>query len=349
MNDNWKKIALTADTLMREVMAAIDVTAMQIALIVDQDYHLLGTVTDGDIRRALLKGSSLDTPAREFMNSNPISGIIDEDPESWQRALQRHQLRHLPLLDANGCVRALAKAQLPKEPRRENHIILMAGGLGTRLRPLTEKIPKPLLRVGDKPILQTIIENFAAQGFYRFTLCLNYQGEKIQAFCGDGSQWGVNIRYVTEDRPLGTAGALSLISEPVKLPFFVMNGDLLTKVDFVRLLGFHEKQNNAATMCVREYRYQIPYGVVKLDEHRIISIKEKPIQYYYVNAGIYLLAPEILSKIPKKQYFDMTDLYSKLIDESQRVGSFPLREYWMDVGRMEDFEQAGSDYLEQFG
>ena len=349
MSKDWKAIAISSTASMRDVMTVIDKNAMQVALVVDDGAHLTGIVTDGDVRRALLRGETLDTPVNKFMNTNPITGLIDEDPSSWQRTMQRYTLQHLPLLDSHGCICDLARIELPDEPKRENPVVLMAGGLGTRLRPLTHANPKPLLRIGDKPIIQTIIENFVAQGFYNFKICINYHGDKIRAYLGNGSKWGIDIEYIEEQKRLGTAGALSLLQDRPEQPFFVMNGDILTKVDFVRLIGFHEKQQNKATMCVREYRYQIPYGVVKLDNHRILRLKEKPIQYYNVNAGIYLLEPDVLDVIPRNEYFDMTSLFEQLINHNIQVGSFPLTEYWMDVGRMEDFEQADTEYFEQFG
>lgn len=349
MSNDWKSIATPSTASMRDVLSIIDESAMQIALVVDDGCHLLGTITDGDIRRALLRGETLDTPVLRFMNSNPITGLIDEDPHIWQRTMERYSLQHLPLLDANGCIQELTRKTQPQEPQRSNTVVLMAGGMGTRLYPLTQQRPKPLLKVGEKPIIQTIIENFISQGFSDFKICINYLGEKIKDFCGDGSRWNVNIDYIEEDKRLGTAGALSLLPQRPDKPFFVMNGDVLTKVDFVRLLVFHEKQKNLATMCVREYRYQIPYGVVKLDQHRIVDLKEKPVEYYNVNAGVYLLEPAVLDYIPANQYFDMTRLFEVMMERNLQVGSFPLREYWVDVGRMEDFEQAHTDYTEQFG
>jgi dTDP-glucose pyrophosphorylase len=348
MNKDWRQIVVAPTTPMREVMQVIDRAGTQLALVTDEDGHLLGIATDGDIRRALLRGENLDTPVTKFMNANPVTGLVDEDPAVWQRTMQRHSLRFLPLLDASGCVRELVRVEAITEPARDNLVVLMAGGLGTRLRPLTEHEPKPLLKVGDKPILETIIENFIAQGFHRFKLCINYRGQMIRNHFGDGSRWGAQIEYVEEHKRLGTAGALGLLPQRPQQPFFVMNGDLLTKVDFVRLLEFHKKQGNAATMCVREYRYQIPYGVVQLDQYRITRLKEKPVQYYNVNAGIYLLEPSVLSEIPADQYFDMTTLLEQMIVGGAQVGSFPLREYWMDIGRMEDFEQADNEYAEHF-
>lgn len=336
------------DTPMREVMQVIDRAGTQIALVTDENGHLLGIATDGDIRRALLRGEGLETPVNKFMNANPVTGLSDEDPSAWQRTMQRHSLRFLPLLNDQGCVQELVRVDSIKEPERDNIAVLMAGGLGTRLRPLTEHEPKPLLKVGDKPILETIVESFVAQGFRRIKMCINYRGQMIRAHFGDGSAFGAQIEYIEETKRLGTAGALSLLRERPEHPFFVMNGDLLTKVDFVRLLEFHKKQTNAATLCVREYRYQIPYGVVQLDKYRIVRVKEKPVQYYNVNAGIYLLEPAVLDHIPPDQYFDMTTLIEQAIASHVRVGSFPLREYWMDIGRMEDFEQAHSEYAEHF-
>lgn len=339
---------VTPNTPMREVMQVIDRAGTQIALVTDDDGHLLGIATDGDIRRALLRGEGLETPVDQFMNPNPVTGLVDEDPAVWQRTMQRHSLRFLPLLDARGCVQELVRVDALAEPARDNLVMLMAGGLGTRLRPLTEHEPKPLLKVGDKPILETILENFIAQGFHRFKFCINYRGQMIRDHFGDGSAWGAQIDYVEEHKRLGTAGALSLLDERPKQPFFVMNGDLLTKVDFVRLLEFHKKQSNAATLCVREYRYQIPYGVVQLDQYRITRLKEKPVQYYNVNAGIYLLEPSVMDHIPRDEYYDMTTLVERMIAQGSQVGSFPLREYWMDIGRMEDFERADHEYADHF-
>ncbi len=347
MND-WKKIAITPSMAIRDVMEVIDKGCVQIALVVDENDHLLGTVTDGDIRRAILQGNGLKTEIADFMNANPLAGLLDEYPSAWQRTMMRHGLRHLPLLDAQGRITQLAVLNPPEEPQRNNIVVLMAGGLGSRLRPLTDDTPKPLLEVGGKAILETIIESFIAQGFYRFRLCINYRGEMIRNHFGNGERWNINIEYIEEQQRMGTAGALSLLPEIPEAPFFIMNSDLLTKVDFVRLLAFHQQQKNIVTVCVREHRHQIPYGVVKLNEHRIVELKEKPTRYSFVNAGIYVIEPEAIKQIPANQFVDMPDLINKLLDQNLAVGSFPLREYWMDVGKLEDFQQAGIDYSKQF-
>jgi len=347
MNE-WNSLSINLQASMKDALAIIDKNAKQIALVIDANERLLGTVTDGDIRRALLRGDDLTTPVEKIMNTNPTTGLYDEDHETWQRTMRRHTLQHLPLLNANGRVVGLTRYILPSEPRRQNLIVLMAGGLGSRLRPLTYKQPKPLLKVGSKPILETIIDNFAKQGFYRFYLCINYKGYMIRDYFQDGRHWDVEINYIEEPKKLGTAGALSLLPEIPDSPFFVMNGDLLTKVDFVRLLQFHLKQESAATMCVREYSHTIPYGVTQLDGYQVTELQEKPTHRYYTNAGIYTLNPDIIKHIPENTFYDMPTLLNQLLSDKQLISSFPLREYWIDIGRASDFEQARLDYDEFF-
>jgi len=350
MTAEWKKIALDKAATVKDALGVLDQGSLQIALVVDGDCHLAGTLTDGDIRRALLRGQGLDTPITEVMNPNPVTGLVEEDPDTWQRIMQRHSLRHLPLLDTRGCVVDLVRFEIPSEPSRKTPVVIMAGGLGARLRPLTKDIPKPLIKVGSKPVLETIIENFADQGFEQITLCINYKGEMIREHCGDGSRWGVHIDYVEENERLGTAGALSLLPEAPDEPMIVMNGDLLTKVDFVRLLEFHARQGFTATLAMREYSHQIPYGVIKIgDGYQLEQLVEKPTERYYVNAGIYILSPEALEHVPRGEYYDMPSLFGKLMAEGEAVGSFPLRDYWIDIGRMEDLERASAEFAEMFG
>jgi dTDP-glucose pyrophosphorylase len=349
MSQIWKQIAIPADANIRQAMETIDRGAKKIALVIEDACHLSGTITDGDIRRALLKGRQLDDPVEGIMNPNPVTGLLEEDKRIWQRTMQRHSLRHLPILDKHGCVVDLVQYQVPIEPSRTTPVIIMAGGLGSRLRPLTEDLPKPLIPVGPKPVLETIIENFAEQGFENIHLCLNYKGDMICDYFGDGERLGVHIRYIREDRRLGTAGALSLLPEAPAEPIIVMNGDLLTKVDFVRLLEFHNKQEFVATMAVREYSHQIPYGVLRIgDGYRIRQLTEKPIERHYVNAGIYVLSPEAMQLVPEQKFYDMPSLFQRMMDMQRPVGSFPLRDYWIDIGRIEDLERASAEFAEMF-
>ncbi len=347
MND-WKPISVPSTASMKAVLGVIDQGRMQIALVVDDGCHLSGTVTDGDIRRALLRDNDLDTPVEKIMNNTPVTGLVSEDEFQWQRTMQRHSLSHLPLLDAKGCIVGLTRYQVPQEPRHDNAVVLMVGGLGSRLAPLTHARPKPLLEVGSKPILETIVENFASHGFHRLYMCINYKGEMIREHFGDGSRWNTDIKYVEEKSRMGTAGALSLLPDKPDAPFFVMNGDLLTQVDFVRLLRFHQKQEAAATLCVREYTHQIPYGVVDLKEHTVTGMQEKPSHRVHVNAGIYMLNPEVLSLIPNNSYLDMPDLINQMLNKNMLVSSFPIHEYWVDIGQIQEFQQARQDYEEKF-
>ena len=220
----------------------------------------------------------------------------------------------------------------------------MVGGLGSRLRPLTETTPKPMLKVGNKPILQTIVEKFAEYGFSDIIMCVNYKSNIIQDYFGDGSAFGVSIEYILEEQRMGTAGALSLLTSSPHEPFFVMNGDLLTNVNFEHLLDYHINQHALATMCVREYDFQVPYGVVNVEGNLIRSIVEKPIHKFFVSAGIYMLSPEVIDYIPKNEFYDMPTLFEALMNKDQRTISFPIREYWLDIGRMEEYERANNEY-----
>ena len=228
----------------------------------------------------------------------------------------------------------------------------MAGGLGTRLRPLTEDCPKPLLKIGGTPVLETILEGFINKGFDTFYISVNYKAEMIESYFGDGSRWGVNIEYLRETQRLGTAGSIRLLPEKPDLPFLVMNGDLLTKVDFAQLLEFHlnnQKLSSAmATMCVREYNMQIPYGVVRQEGNRLTRLDEKPIQRFFVNGGIYVFEPDMIDLIPEDEYFDMTHLFDKMMKNNHKTVVFQIREYWMDIGHKGDFETADGEYGEIF-
>jgi len=346
---SWQDVLVKPETTILEVMKIIDKTTMQFAAVVDGEMHLLGTVTDGDIRRGILKGLPLESPIDEVMNSFPFCGEIGKRASYYKKQMRYSKLKQLPIVSkTNKLQRILFSDDLELVAKKDNKVILMVGGLGTRLHPLTETVPKPMLNVGSKPILETIIERFKEFGFTNIVLCVNYKKEMIMDYFQDGSHLGVNIEYIEETKRLGTAGALSLLSEKPIEPFFVMNGDLLTKINFEQLLDFHNETYSAATMCVREYEYQIPYGVIETDNHKLLSIVEKPIHKSFVNAGIYVLNPNMLDHVPNDVFYDMPDLYKKLMSEEQKVSAFPLREYWLDIGQLDDYEQANGDYSENF-
>ncbi len=231
---------------------------------------------------------------------------------------------------------------------RLNPVILMAGGLGSRLKPLTDECPKPMLSIGGRPILETILMNFIEHGFHQFYIAVNYKSDVITRYFGDGQRYGVEIQYLYESERMGTVGALSLLPEIPKMPFFVMNSDLLTSVNFTQMLAFHEENKSIATMGIRKHYHQIPYGVLNLDQHRITRLIEKPIEDYFVNAGIYILSPNALDFMPKNCFYDMPDLFNSMIRENQTTCAFPLRDYWLDIGKIEDFERANQAYSDEF-
>jgi GTP:adenosylcobinamide-phosphate guanylyltransferase len=273
-----KNIKLTLSSTIKEALEIIDKGAMQIAIVVNEQGVLVGTITDGDIRRGLLRGLSLYSTIESIVFKNPTVARIGETKEEILKKAISKKLHQIPLVDENGKIVGIKEIEeLVSPSSKPNKVILMVGGLGTRLRPLTENTPKPMLMVGNKPILQTIVEKFAEYGFINIVMCVNYKSHIIQDYFSDGSAFGVKIEYVLEEQRMGTAGALSLLKELPKEPFFVMNGDLLTNVNFEHLHHFHQTEGGMATMCVREYDFQVPYGVVNVQEGKIVSIKEKPI------------------------------------------------------------------------
>jgi dTDP-glucose pyrophosphorylase len=347
--ETLRNILIAPDTSILKALEVIDVNAMQIALIVDAQDRLLGTVTDGDVRRGILRGIPLEDAVHTVMNPYPTVARIWEDSTAVLTRMKLSYLHQIPILnEQDQVVDIKILSDLLLAGKRDNWVVLMAGGLGTRLAPLTQDRPKPLLEVGGKPLLETILESFIDQGFHRFFLSVNYKAEMIIDHFGDGARWGVEIRYLREDRQLGTAGALSLLPECPTLPLLVMNGDLLTKVNFRQLLDFHQAHQARATMCVREYNFQVPYGVVRIAQNRLIGIDEKPLQKFFVSAGIYVLDPLTLDRLSPAVPMNMPDLFEALIAEDQHTVVFPIREYWLDIGQMEDFKRANGEYPEVF-
>lgn len=342
---NWKDILVSPGESLRDAVRRIDGAGSQLALVVDQDMRLLGLLTDGDVRRAILDGQALDVPVSSVMNSRPRTGSVSMPRAEVLAILRRFTFHHLPLIDDHGRLAGLATIDdFLGAAIRENWVVLMAGGLGSRLRPLTEHCPKPLLAVGGKPILESIIDGFLEQGFRRFFISVNYKAEMIMDYFGNGERWGAQIEYLREDQRLGTAGALSLLVQKPQAPLFVMNGDLITKANFAAMLDFHEEHAAAATMAVREYDLQVPYGVVSVDGVSITGIEEKPIHRFFVNGGIYVLSSHVLERIPVGAFFDMPSLFQALQQDAEKTAAYPLREYWLDIGRLEEYERAQREW-----
>lgn len=323
----------------------IDRGSAQIALVIDGERRLLGTVTDGDIRRALLRGEGFETPVEHVMHRKFRSLPAMADEGEALALMRRETLHQIPAIDVHGkVVRLFLLEDLIKPKTLPNPVVIMAGGEGRRLGPLTKNCPKPMLCVGGKPLLEIIIEQCIEAGFLDFYLAVNYLKKQIQDHFEDGARWKVRIQYLEEDKPLGTAGALSLLPKQPTDPLLVLNGDVLTRVDYTRLLRFHAEQNAAATLCVREHTTQIPYGVVRLDDLRVLTLEEKPVLSHYVNAGIYLLDPGLLELVPDDSFFDMPQLLERAMEAHHRVSAFPIHEYWLDVGLPETLERAHGEW-----
>ena len=331
-------------------MECIDQSARGIALVIDEQRHLIGTVTDGDIRRAILAGMDLELSISELLSqrqpvfaSGAITAALGTDDTALLHLMTENGVRHIPLVDADGCVAGISfLTELVKEYELPLRALVMAGGYGNRLRPLTEELPKPMLPVGNKPLLELIVEQLKQAGIRQVNVATHYKSEVIAEHFKNGEAFGVDIRYVKEDQPLGTAGALSLLEE-VDEPLLVMNGDILTRVDFRALLHFHREHKADLTVCVRQYEFSVPYGVIDTDGVNVKGISEKPVVRQFINAGIYLLNPQVRRLIPNGQPYDIPDLIERLINEQRTVVCFPIREYWLDIGKVDQYDQAKAD------
>lgn len=345
---DWKRIVVNESTTLLETMRIIDETSLQFAVVVDEEGHLLGTVTDGDIRRGILRGEGLEVPISSVMNTSPIVARAGMEFSNYKQLMRSEKLKQLPIINLEKLLVDILFADALQFTQNNNPVVLMLGGLGTRLRPLTNNIPKPMLKVGNKPIVETIVDSFKQYGYTNFVFSVNYKKEVIQNYFQSGEAFGVTINYIEEEKRMGTAGALSLMEQRPETPFFVMNGDLLTQVNYDQLMQFHIDHNALATMCVREYEYQIPYGVIETDGSSLKSIKEKPIHRSFVNAGIYVLSPKVFDYIPQDTFFDMPTLFDHLIQAGENTAVFPIHEYWLDIGQIDDFKRADEEFTNIF-
>lgn len=345
MSHCWNNVLIKPDNTIRDALEIINNEALRVVLVVDEQLSLLGVVTDGDIRRGLLNNLSLTSEITQVMNGSPLTADANTSRDDLIAVMESNDILSIPLLESGKVVGLETLHGMLSKPVYQNPVFLMAGGFGTRLRPLTDTCPKPMLKIGNKPILETVIRSFIKAGFVNFYISTHYMPEQIEQHFGDGSDLGVNITYVYEESPLGTGGALGLLPKdlPQDLPLIMMNGDVLTKVDFQRLLEFHTENQADATMCVREYDYQIPYGVINGEGNKITSMVEKPIQRFFVNAGIYVVSPRVIQSVPENYHIDMPTLLEEHMVERENILMFPIHEYWLDIGRMDDFNRAQAD------
>ncbi|HKO60673.1 MAG TPA: nucleotidyltransferase family protein [Pyrinomonadaceae bacterium] len=345
------QLVVSPSSCIREVMVCIDRGAQGIALVLDDDGSLISTVTDGDIRRAILSGMDLDLSVGELLlrrdptfHSGPVTAPAGTSDESLLHLMSEKSLRQIPLVNEQGRVVDIALlSELVKDYELPlMRAVVMAGGYGKRLRPLTDELPKPMLPVGDRPLLEIIVNGLREAGIRQVNMATHYKGEMIANHFKNGEDFGVDIRYVNEDQPLGTAGALSLLEESND-PLLVINGDILTRVDFRAMLNFHREHDAELTVGVRQYEFSVPYGVIDTDGVSVRGISEKPVVRQFINAGIYLLNPSVRQLIPNGQHYDIPDLIHQLLKDGRNVVSFPIREYWLDIGKSEQYDQANID------
>lgn len=342
-NESWRRALMPADTMLQGAVRNLDATSLQIVMVISADGTLIGTVTDGDIRRGLLRGLDLSSPIDSIIFREPLVVPPQLGRETVLQLMQANKIRQLPVVDENRRVVGLhVWDELMTPGERSNLLVIMAGGKGIRLRPHTENCPKPLLPVAGKPMLEHIIDRARAEGFHRIVMAVHYLGHLIEDYFGDGKRWQVEIDYLREESPLGTAGALGLLVPRPGEPFVVSNGDVLTDIRYGELLDFHCRHGAAATMAVRLHEWQHPFGVVRTKGVDIIGFEEKPIARTHINAGIYVLDPASLEVLGPREHCDMPTLFTRLQERERRTIVYPMHEPWLDVGREDDLRAAES-------
>ncbi|HQS46359.1 MAG: hypothetical protein B7Y12_03715 [Rhizobiales bacterium 24-66-13] len=351
---NWPQMLTRPDASLVEAARIIDSAGGQIAIVTDENGRLLGTVTDADLRKAILSTGHLNHHCSQFMSKSPLSLPETSSHADCMAMMRNNHISQVPLVDdARHVTGVVILDELLSPEILPNTVVIMAGGLGSRLAPLTESRPKPMLDVGGRPLLETIISVLCRQGFINIVLSVNYKAKMIRDHFGDGSDFGAHIKYVEEAKRLGTGGALHLVPKvldgPLNADLIVMNGDILSKIDLRKMLAFHEIHRSSATMAVKQYEVDVPYGVVQVDsDHRILGMTEKPKHRHFINSGIYAISPQLIDLVPRDEYFDMPTLFSCARAEGHGTCAYPLREYWIDIGHLDDYERANLEFDEVF-
>ncbi len=349
MVTSWKQAVLYPGSLLKDAIRNLNESALQVVLVSTEDGILVGTLTDGDIRRGLLRGVAIDGSIDELINHHPLVVPPQLGSEAVLNLMKANRIHQLPIVDENRRILGLhLMDELIAPAQRPNAMVIMAGGQGIRLRPHTETCPKPLLKVGGKPMMEHIIENARSEGFGTFVISIQYLGHMIQEYFGDGRQLGVSIEYVQESSPLGTAGALGMLKDKLSIPFIVSNGDVLTDIRYGELLNFHQLHQAKATMAVRVHEWQNPYGIVQTKGVDIVGFQEKPITRSHINAGVYALDPEALNSLRENERCDMPTLFERVRELDLRTIVYPMHEPWLDVGRDEDLRLARTNHLTEY-
>ena len=348
--EDWSRAVLREDATIEEVIRNLETTALRVALIVDTSEKLIGIVTDGDIRRGFISGHNLGSRINLIMNRDAITGRKVVTDNEVVVLMETHRIQHVPVIDESNCLVGLHAFQMGTAPiPRVNQVVIMAGGRGLRMRPLTEDRPKPMIEVGGKPILEHVLYRFRQQGFFKFTIAINYLGESIKRYFGDGSKFDVVIDYIEETTPLGTAGALRHIRNTNGIPFILTNADVISEINYSELLDFHSDQSAMATMAVRPFEMQNPYGVVNMDGISIVSVEEKPVYRSHISTGVYVFEPQVVDLMPKIDVYQIPELFDFLHQQSHKTIAFHLQDPWMDIGTAADIKRAEAVFLGRQG
>ena len=336
-----KQYCISPEASLIECLRIMDTAGTRIALAVDSEFRLIGTLSDGDIRRAFLKGSSLDSPVSPHINRHCFSVLPTVPRVEVLDVMQARRFEQMPIVDEQGKVIGLHLLHdLLGNISRPNWAVVMAGGKGMRLQPLTENIPKPMIKVAGRPILERIILHLVSYGIHRIFISVNHLAYLIEDYFGNGSRYGAGIEYLRESEPLGTGGAISLLPEIPPQALLVLNGDLIIDTNFPEMIGFHEQNDFYATMGVYSYFHTVPFGCVEIQDNRLTSLEEKPVLEKTVNAGIYVLSPRAVAAIPKNTCFPMTLLFEEALKKNLVCGTFPIEKEWMDIGSPRQLLQA---------
>ena len=339
---NWQKNIVGESDSLRAAATVLNASPYKLVLVCSSEGQLTGTLTDGDLRRGLLRGLSLEDSVTQAMNRSFVAGNQGEPKAELHSLMRKKQIHELPILDKSGNVVDLVTDR-PELTPFDGTFVIMAGGRGSRLMPLTDSTPKPMLLVGAKPILEHILTSAISQGFENFVISVNYLGNQIENYFGDGSAWGASITYLREEEPLGTAGALSLLPRGAPGPIVVSNGDLVTNLDYRAMIQNHEQSGATISMAIRRFELRNPYGVVATNGEFVEGIVEKPAYISQVNTGIYVLTPEVLTNLRPNSFLNMTDLVQRALDQNERVAAFAIHESWMDIGTPQDFQTANGN------
>lgn len=341
VENRWREAILPVSATLEQVVRNLDQVAIKIALVVNERMELVGTVSDGDIRRGLLKGLTFASSVLEVVHRNPLVVPPEVERELVKQLMTANKIQQIPVVNLQRQVIGLHLwDEIASTPALDNLIVVMAGGMGTRLRPHTEKCPKPLLPIAGKPMLEHIIERAKLEGLRNFVFAIHYLGHMIEEHFGDGSSLGIKIEYLREQAPLGTAGALSLLNPRPSGTFVVTNGDVITDIHYAELIDFHNRHGAAATMAVRVHEWQHPFGVVHTKGVDIVGFEEKPVARTRINAGVYALEPEALDMLKADEQCDMPTLFERLQTAGKRTVAFPMHEPWLDVGRPDDLQSV---------